>query len=117
MWRQFHLEISQAAGSMTTINVRVIGRDISLFDAECLNPSGVSKAPRNFRQLLADNFVHSRSSRSPRIRERYSLRLIPDEEAPQLARIGKRKLGIARRDLNDSGLGGSRKSSRYPRGI
>lgn len=45
---------------------------------KCLNPSGVSKAPRNFRQLPADNFVHSRSS--PHIRERYSLRLISDEE-------------------------------------
>lgn len=33
---------------------------------------------RNFRQLPADNFVHSRSS--PHIRERYSLRLISDEE-------------------------------------
>lgn len=40
--------------------------------------SDVSKAPRNFRQLPADNFVHSRSS--PHIRERYSLRLISDEE-------------------------------------
>lgn len=65
--------------SQKAIDSCIIGRDIFYFlTLKCLNTSGVSKAPRNFRQLPADNFVHSRSS--PHIRERYSLRLISDEE-------------------------------------